>query len=296
MKKLSGFTLAEILIAMTILGIVCALTIPYISTSTTRKQHVTTLKQTMSMLQGAAPSFKLAGGGYDYTGNRAKTAGTDTIGNILQQQLGAQRLMLPSDKQWKVFGTVADGYEILSKEQFNGTNSVQIEHLLTDAAKKVNGEDIDDPFTIEFGHSDAKEEYKAANGNYGNTYKLSNGAYVFVNNNSIGCNLENVRWDSSNYAYVTPDVTVKSNSNTNLCLAFIDVNGPKGPNRITGCSAIYTNNITENTKVISPYSTTSCKITEKEIADVYPIFFYDSSVAPANNATYALLHDLAGDE
>ena len=306
MKKIAGFTLAEILIAMTILGIVSALTIPYISSNSTKKQHVTTLKQTISMLQGAAGEYKIDDGGFDFSGNRTETNGSTIIGKILEKQLGAQRIRLGSNntkkikagKQWNIYGVIADSYETLPKEEFDGANPIKTEALLTSDAKKINSNNITDTIAITFGHDDNQNK-TADNKYYGDTYKLSNGAYIFVASNSKGCNLENLTWNTTDSAYSTPNVTATTNNdaNTNLCLALIDVNGPKGPNRITNCSTLEgSGSLTAQTKIISPYSNTTCQITTKEIGDVYPIFFYDSTVAPATNATYALLHDLNGEE
>lgn len=291
MKKVSGFTLAEVLIAMAVLGIVSALTIPHLMGDTTKKQYITAFKATMNNLQGAAKTFK-AENGYDYTGNRTVTSGSTTIRNILEQKLGAKLVKLTTANQWQVQGLIASDYETIAKEDYNGTDSIKTEALLTSAATKVNDVDIkNNALTLAFGHGNDTANKATGGKYYGDTYQLPNGSYILVPTNTVGCNFKNVRWEAgTTNAYKTPDITKTSNAdaNTNLCLAFIDVNGPKGPNRITNCAT--------KSVIISPISTASCpNMAAKEVSDVFPIFFYDDSVAPASAATYTVLNDLLAD-
>lgn len=61
------------------------------------------------------------------------------------------------------------------------------------------------------------------------------------------------------------------------CLGFIDVNGPNPPNREVICA--------EDTTELSVSST--CKVTNASMGDIFPIVFHDGNVEPATNASLA---------
>ena len=54
MKRKEGFTLAEVLITLTIIGVISALTLPAIQSNTAASRNRTTLKNTMAILSQAA--------------------------------------------------------------------------------------------------------------------------------------------------------------------------------------------------------------------------------------------------
>ena len=71
MKK-NGFTLAEVLITLTIIGVVAVLTLPALMANTAEQQARTALKKmTNTFTQAAAMNGAILG--YDYSGISAKT-------------------------------------------------------------------------------------------------------------------------------------------------------------------------------------------------------------------------------
>jgi len=288
MKK--AFTLSEVLIAMAVLGVVSALTIPHIAGDTTKKQYITTYKQTIAAIESAAPAFKLQNG-YDYSGSRTITGGATAIRNILETQLGAVQTKLKTAQQWTVTGLVGSSYEVVgSYSPAEGDPySVKTQAFLG-TASKVNNTNLTASQTLAFGHANETNYKATGNVAYGTTLKLQNGAYILIPDDAVACNFKNPRWNATTSAYVNPDQTKNTNatSNINLCVAFIDVNGKKGPNRITTCIG--------EPKIVSPLTTLRCaNMHSKEVADVFPVFFYDSSVSPANAAGFTILEDMLVD-
>ena len=298
MKKLFGFTLSEVLIAMAILGVVSALTIPMISGNTTKKQYITAFKATMNNLQNGIQTFK-ADNGYDFSGNRTITEGSTTFRQMLEQKLGAQVVKLRTNQQWIAQGVVANNYEIIGDYVDTAGNTISVyanKYFATSTIANVKLDPVNTVQTIAFGTSADSSDFEAPasatnNPTGSQTYRLRNGAYVlFLPNNNKGCNYRNVIWDASSGSYITPDPDAGGDNATNahVCLAYIDVNGPKGPNRITNCMS--------NSVLIAPFSLATCNgMTGKEVADIFPILYFDDQLVPANAAGNTVLNGVIAD-
>lgn len=297
MKKLFGFTLSEVLIAMAILGIVAALTVPQLAGNTTKKQYITAFKTTMNNLHNGIQTFKVDNG-YDFSGNRSITDGTTIFRQMLEQKLGATVTRLRTNQQWLVQGVVANDFEIIGNYTLDTGSIISVyanKYFTGTTLEDTNLDPINTVQNLAFGTHDSSSDFDppadTTNDNTSVTYKLPNGAYILtIPNNGLGCNFNNVRWDTTTNAYVTPNPTASASDDamTNMCIAYIDVNGPKGPNRITNCMS--------NPVLISPYSSAICNnMTPKEVADVYPILFFDSQFLPATAAGNTILNDLLDD-
>lgn len=66
MKRRQGFTLAEVLITLTIIGVISALTLPAIQSNTAANRNRAALKNTMAILSQAAQA-NMAAEGWNYT-------------------------------------------------------------------------------------------------------------------------------------------------------------------------------------------------------------------------------------
>ena len=75
--------------------------------------------------------------------------------------------------------------------------------------------------------------------------------------------------DSSMFAYNYAD---EKCTPSNMCYGIIDVNGAKGPNKVTKCDS----------------TTGTCVVTSP--TDIYPVVFYDQTILPANDAASAVLY------
>ena len=76
MNKKSGFTLAEVLVTLMIIGVIAAMTIPSLMQSTAQQEYKTALKKAISMLnQAITMNYALDGidaSDSDYTGTKVK--------------------------------------------------------------------------------------------------------------------------------------------------------------------------------------------------------------------------------
>lgn len=302
MKKRLGFTLSEVLIAMVIIGVISSLMVPRVLGNATKKQFTTQFKTTLSLINSAAKEFKVEEGGYDFSGNRVHSRGDRNISDILRDKFDAE---LIRSGEYTVLGrtyvgkgdTTVDGepvaVNLVTSEVKTG------DYTKPDTALSIPFGSIEtttnDCWNIAIGHEQQMQaEEKGAGKGLGKgkpfsttvncttwpksfTVKLNNGAYIFIPKNSLGCNYHNVRWDDESRAYITPAPLNTGNENTNLCMAFIDVNGPKGPNRIATCAG--------TNVLVYPGSTKTCDMSINNVTDVYPVFFFDDSVYPATNAT-----------
>ena len=92
MKKKNGFTLAEVLITLAIIGVVATLTLPALMSNTAEQQAVTALRKSVNTLSEVA-QMSAAVDGFDYSGlNETMTPGTaDTIdaNGVVKQSLWA---------------------------------------------------------------------------------------------------------------------------------------------------------------------------------------------------------------
>ncbi|MBO7672131.1 type II secretion system protein [bacterium] len=300
MKKRLGFTLSEVLVAMVIIGVISSLMVPRLLGNATKKQFTTQFKTTLSLINSAAKEFKVEEGGYDFSGNRVHSRGDRNISDILRDKFDAQ---LIQSGEYTVLGRtyVAKGGSHVEGEPI-------AVNLVTTAVSAGDYTKPDTALSIPFGsieettnncwniaigqeqEQSAQEKggTKGKTSSFSNTVdcttwpksftvKLNNGAYIFIPLNDEGCNYHNVRWDSKNHTYITPNPLDAGNEHTNLCMAFIDVNGPKGPNRIATCAG--------TNMLVFPGSTETCNMSINNVTDVYPVFFYDDSVYPATNAT-----------
>ena len=297
MKKLFGFTLSEVLIAMAVIGVVSALTIPNIAGNTTKKQYATAFQVTMSQLQQGINSFK-ADNGYDFSGNRTITSGSTVFRQMLEQKVGATVTRLRTNQQWLAQGVVANDFEIIGNYPTSAGGNISIytsKFFVGSTFGNTNLSPINNVQNLAFGTHSSSADFNpragATNTTSSVTYKLPNGAYVLTfPNNDWGCNFKNVRWDNGTSSYLTPEpeAGASDDTNANMCFAYIDVNGPKGPNRITNCMS--------NSVVISPFSSAICdNMTGKEVADVYPILFFDSKIMPATAAANTVLNGSIAD-
>ena len=80
--------------------------------------------------------------------------------------------------------------------------------------------------------------------------------FAFKNSDAVGCTDDKVK-------------------GVKHCYGVIDVNGTKGPNKVTECDAA---NATE----------ANCVVTNPK--DIYPVEFYDQTIVPASAAAKAVLY------
>ena len=96
MMKKNGFTLAEVLITLAIIGVVATLTLPSLMTNTAEQQSITAFKKIMNTLNEAG-QMNSALEGFDYSIAGRSTLddriedGTESLGSLFNERLQVSR-------------------------------------------------------------------------------------------------------------------------------------------------------------------------------------------------------------
>lgn len=271
LNRKRAFTLAEILIALTIIGVVSALTIPNIMRNTQAAQYKTAFKKGMAELNQAIAEY-INGEGRNLAQIEYSSAPDAGISRIFTKYLGAKEI-----KGWPV--TVH-----LTLPTFNDESNNK--HITIDGIKNVRNVLLDDS------EEAYKDRYKY--------YMLSDNIAVIVPNKLNGCGRPHVNVSENltklSYAY--------SSFGNYGCLIYVDTNGPKGPNQsIVGVSSIEP---TEDAcaYIVRPdeahgYMLTNkdkeyCQLTDDAVTDIFPVVLFNEMAYPATVAGYWVLNDLIG--
>lgn len=213
MTKRFGFTLAEVLITLGIIGVVAAMTIPTLMNATGSAEFKTGFKKSISAFNQAV-TLNLALADTDFSTLTASNFATD--------------------------GSIANMF--LTRMNVISTAS---------AAVSAAAGDIDNGIA-------ATSPPVTAAGNYA----------VFLNDGMA------IGWDK------TAASCLESNWQTNKCMAVIDVNGAKKPNKLTVCGAAA---LTDGG--------TACTKANLAIGDRFSVRFYGNQVTPNGNAARYVMYN-----
>ena len=261
MTKFKGFTLAEVLITLGIIGVVAAMTMPTLINSTQGAQYKTAYKKALSVMSQAivmnialddydlsqtvagtngdeASHGVVTGGGTD-GGDRA--AETQTIYTLFKNRMNVVKVSGQDDlaETYKVIDA-GDATDIPEAGHFGGTG--------TDGTTAGTGAwtalavgELPDDFTYMF---------------------FNDGIVFMFDNTQANCHAAtNVQTDA-------------------YCSGWIDVNGEKGPNKVVRC----------DTGTLEGAGTDEATCTVTNPTDLYPIMFYDQTIVPASAAARAVLY------
>ncbi len=220
MTKRFGFTLAEVLITLAIIGVVAAMTMPTLINNTNGAQFKTAYKKAMSVLSQAVV-MNIALEDYDFAGT---TSNAPSAAGEEPTDTGISSL-------YRIFAERTNG-QLVSGDELTGYK----------VAIKNDG-------------TDASGETPAAIGANNYVFRFQDGI-VFTFDGSNG-----------NCTEAAP------------CKGWIDANGTKGPNRSVSCTQ-------------EDHECTS-KVT---INDIFPVEFYDQTVAPASAPARAVLYGSENEE
>ena len=262
--KMSGFTLAEVLITLGIIGVVAAMTMPTLINSTQGAQYKTAYKKALSVMSQAVV-MNIALDDYDLSqtveGTNAtadgEAGGTQSIYDLFKNRMNVVKVASSGDF------TATDG-ETNTWKLVNFTNNEN----LTDANDFATGTTTagDDDDTTTGGHG-AEVSFSSYIGDStwagGNTILFFNDGITFIFDN-----------EQEDCAATTATRT------DHYCTGFIDVNGQKGPNRLVSC----------DTGTLEGSGTDNAACTVTNPTDIYPIVFYDQTIAPASAAARAVLY------
>ena len=252
-----GFTLAEVLITLGIIGVVAAMTIPTLIQNTNSVKFATQFKKDISTLSQAA---LMAQAQYDTDyATTTKTCGTVKAG----VGAGAETLSFENGSICAILNSTLAGKTYLGWGSTVKSASNSLENYTWGSTKTLTGD--------------------LALGNM-QVYTLADGSLVGVNKEAVGCSMEvGEELNASILAANTAATGQPSNAGgLHNCIGFIDVNGTALPNKETVCQ-------TDTDTALDP--STPCTVTNKasEIGDIFPVVFHDGTVEPASNAGKAVL-------
>ena len=219
MTKRFGFTLAEVLITLGIIGVVAAMTMPTLMNSTQGAQYKAAYKKALSALSQAV-TLNVALDEVDFGDISAQTPMADILSprmNVVRTTTGTSDLP-------------ATEYSIATS---------------TDGV--TNG---------------------AAN-----TTLFMNDGIMFQFPTNVGQTTACTK-DTS-----LSGVNAWDNTRQIACSGFVDVNGTKGPNKVVVCDG-----------TTSGIAGTGVDCTVTNPTDIYPVYFFDSTVLPATDAARAVLY------
>lgn len=248
MKK--GFTLAEVLITLGIIGVVAAMTIPTLIQNTNSVKFASQFKKTVSTLSQAA---LMAQAQYDIdyslvtTASSATSCGSDTV----------------ADGDFTVCGIFNN---TLAGQTFYGAYG-------SNDVKAANGSG---KYTFASTKVLPDKNYLV--------YSLADGSYVGFDPAAKKCGLGagNVLNAAALQQASGEGEGATAEGKLGSCLGFVDVNGPTPPNKEVTCN-------TESETVLDPSSSCDVARTGAAMGDIFPIVFHDGVVEPASNAAKMVL-------
>lgn len=202
MQNKSGFTLAEVLITLGIIGVVAAMTIPTLMTNTTASQFKTAYKKSLSSLKQGI-TMNVAMDDFDLRDLAADETG------------GAKSFKSIITKRFEGAEDITDSYFDASQGN-DGTSKMKI------ATKHVcTGEETEeDPFAT----------LCSGNDKVGTTVELADAEYPVNSTNFVVFLMA----DGTAFGF-HKDAALCTTAGQENCVGFIDTNGVAGPNRINVC-------------------------------------------------------------
>ena len=257
-NDLSGFTLAEVLITLGIIGVVAAMVIPTLISNIQGAVFRAKFKKTVATLNQAVKLNK-ARYGWDFAD-------------------------FPDNGR---SSTVNDNPEFVRTKYSVYNGSLKGHTPLQDApsyVKPLSGKNIR--------HVGASFRNVYWGSLYvGGAIQMMDGVIFAFNNHHHRPCIKELGVTSSEFA--DNDLAQEGG----MCLGYIDVNGEAGPNRETVCDNAsgnpldYTGKISGTNSIgwVNFDSGNPCKVTSKTIGDQFPVVFHDDVVEPASNAAAAVL-------
>ena len=252
MTKRFGFTLAEVLITLGIIGVVAAMTIPTLIANTNSAKFRSQFKKTLSTLNQAG---LMAQAQYDFDYSGTDETCSATVANAAKE----------NPENTMTFCSLLNG--TLTGQTYVGAPS-NLKRTNSGAAGNAGAT----AYSIK-GYADSLGA-KPTMDNY-LAYQLADGSIVAFPKDAKGCTL--------NLGEVV-DGTSLANGLAG-CIGFIDVNGTTLPNKEVACGK----SATEFTATKNVQTPCTVKNDAKHMTDVFPVVFHDATVEPASDAAKYVL-------
>ena len=252
-----GFTLAEVLITLGIIGVVAAMTMPTLINSTQGAQYKTAYKKALSVMSQAVV-MNIALDDYDLS---QTTEGATATGDSAGAEYANDAQSL-----YTLFKNRMNVVKVAASDDFQGdTNGA------TDYYKIVANPDSADYIAFAEKHDRGGNEFPdiataPTSWPTGLTMLFFNDGITFIYDNT----------QHTCTAATSTDVDTEDS----YCFGFIDVNGQKAPNRVVACD----NGVIED----SGEDNAACTVSNP--TDIYPIAMFDQSIIPASAAARAVLY------
>ena len=262
MKKtigMRGFTLAEVLITLGIIGVVAAMTMPTLINSTQGAQYKTAFKKSLTVLSQAVV-MNIALNDYDLsqvvTGTNAQAdaeaGGAQSLYDLFNNRLNIVRRAVGSE--------------------FDGAAGDADAYLIVSLGSENDQGDKDD-FRTAHCVGTCANNYPTISGATPNATWGNNATMLFMN--------DGITFIFDNTQTTCQQADTGIGVTDSYCFGYIDVNGQKAPNRIVQCDG---GNITD-----AGEDDATCTVTNP--TDIYPIAMYNQSVVPASAAARAVLYN-----
>ena len=258
MTKRFGFTLAEVLITLGIIGVVAAMTIPTLIANTNGAKFRSQFKKSISTLNQAGLMAQ-AQYDFDYAGtSEACSADLATAAAEHPDSVMTMCAILNGTLTGQTYlGKVADGVK-------RNNNGASADYAI------VN---INDGVLKDLGYTDFL------------AYALADGSIVAFTPGAHGCELPIGK--QLNATILGTDAPGTADApGLKTCIGFIDVNGATLPNKEVTCSAPDARKDKASLNVDTPCTV---KNDAKHMTDVFPIVFHDATVEPASDAAKYIL-------
>ena len=254
MTKRFGFTLAEVLITLGIIGVVAAMTIPTLIANTNGAKYRSQFKKTISTLNQAG---LMAQAQYDFD-----YAGTSTACSTTKENAAIEN---PTETM--TFCSLLNG--TLTGHTYQGTVT-NIKRQFTNNQGKTELKDYD-ILNADKGAIDTTYKTYLA-------YTLADGSIVAFHPQAQACELP--IGVAMNSTWINGHAT---------CRGFIDVNGVTLPNKAVTCTAADATTGKDGTATTAVETPCVVKNNAQNMTDVFPIVFHDATVEPASDAAKYVL-------
>ena len=252
---MKGFTLAEVLITLGIIGVVAAMTMPTLINSTQGAQYKTAYKKALSVMSQAVV-MNIALDDYDLS----QTVGAQGNVTAADQDGGTQSI-------FSLFKNRMNVVKVAGTGDFQGTTDGDAKTY-----KIIAVGDEGDYTTYAGNHVTTKgDKHKFPDLTAGSPWPT--GLSMLFYNDGITFIFDNDQGDCV--------AETNTNGGDEYCFGFIDVNGQKAPNRVVQCDT----GSTSGTEGGDEYA---CVVSNP--TDIYPIAMYDQSIVPASAAARAVLY------
>lgn len=312
------------MIALAIIGVVAAMTIPTFMANTAGAQFRTGFKKGITVLTQAA-SANYATEGYDFSGTNGYAGATEADGAPVNQYdlVGKADADKGSEQPAIIgFNSSSDAEKPTSSDihpdtpslfhlfqnNLNMKNSAEVTNYAVmpadamlscaggtgtkgSAKIQVPGSNVTDASASEYvGKSIGGRQAEA-----GSAIQTGGGLASFCGGRSLdkgGFN-QGRMFQLEDGMTFTYDGAQAYCSESNPCYGYIDVNGPTGPNRVVACSENSGQDdwiLTYGRNADAGSLLADCSVESKDITDIFPVLFYGSAVKPASRAAKSVLY------